>query len=341
MERAGVNAVVRPRGLRQRRKPWKKRVKHALAYVVMRVFWTVLSALPERALMALGRGLGRLLCLTPAYTTALKNIRLAYGAEPPSEKFPTAEALAAANMEHYGLTLAEVLLLDRWGKDLMRRSDVPPELLSLGKSVAARGNGILVATGHIGNWEALGRALALLEFDVWSLAKAPFDGRVADWLEDWRARGGVKIVNRGNQGGMRQLRTVVESGGYLGALVDVDTPVKSAWVPFFGRPAKTPTAAADLALKLNAALMVMWSWREAPGRFSGATLEIPVDRTADPHEESVRLTAAITAVLEKAIRAHPEQWIWVHRRWKSPPPPPPSARPAGEGAALPAARVGP
>jgi KDO2-lipid IV(A) lauroyltransferase len=190
----------------------------------------------------------------------------------------------------------------------------------MGRQIMERGRGVVVATGHIGNWEMLGRALAKAGYDVWSLAKAPFDGRVAAFLEAWRLRGGVRVANRGSTKTIKAVRDHLAKGGGLGALVDVDTPVKSTWVPFFGHLAKTPTAAADLALKFDATLLVMWGWRERFGFHSGAVLEIPLERTDDPVADVERLTRRITEELEAAIRRHPEQWIWTHRRFKSPPP---------------------
>lgn len=312
--------VVRARPRRGRPKPLKKRIKHGAAYVVFRMVWVVLTHLPERVLHAGARGLGWLLCRTPVYQAALANIRLAYGSASPSERYPTAEDLAQGCMHHYALMVAEALLLDRWTPAGLDRATIPKAMLDLGLSITRRGRGLVVATGHIGPWEMLGRGLALLGFDVWTLARAPFDGRVATWLEQWRARGGVHIVNRGSHSGMRAAKQHVLTGGCLGALVDVDTDVKSAFVPFFGRLARTPTAAADLALKLGTPLVVLWSWRERFGHYSGSMEQIPVLNTGNAQQDAVEMTRQITAVLEKAIRAHPEQWIWSHRRWKTPPP---------------------
>ncbi|MBI5498115.1 MAG: lipid A biosynthesis acyltransferase [Deltaproteobacteria bacterium] len=317
----GPPVVQRPRRAAARRKPLRKRIKHGIAYVLLRAVWGTLSLLPAGLLERLARVLGTLLALTPLRAAAVRNITLAYGAAPPSERFPTADALARACLTHYALTLMEAVCLDRWQPHLLQaHASIPAGMPELGQQIMQRGRGIVVATGHIGNWEMMGRGIAAAGYDVWSLAKAPFDGRVARWLEDWRLRGGVKIANRGSQATLRAVKEHLGRGGGLGALVDVDTPVKSAFVPFFGTPARTPTAAADLALRFDATLVVMWSWRERFGVHSGALVELPLGRTGDDDADAVRLTQQVTAVLEQAIRAHPEQWIWTHRRWKTRPP---------------------
>ena len=323
--------VLAPRA--RRPKPWWKRlfksVKHLVAYALVRALFGVAGVMPERVLFALGRGLGGLLWLTPARRLVEGNIRLAYGDQPPSPRFPTVEALARASLEHLGLMVAEVLLLDRWQDSLLQRCAAAKDLSGLGRGLLAQGRGLILATGHLGNWELMGRAIAAAGFEVNSLARAAFDPKVAEWLVQWRARGGVKVVNRGSRQAVRTLRERLRAGAGLGVLVDVDTKVNSVWVPFFGRLAKTPTAAADLALKMDAPLMVAWTWREAPGLYSGDAVEVVVSPTGDREADVRRITAEVTAILERAVRAHPEQWVWVHRRWKSRPP----DEGRGEGAA--------
>ncbi len=108
----------------------------------------------------------------------------------------------------------------------------------------------------------------------------------------------------------------LEHGEILGLLIDQDTRVQSVWVPFFGKLAKTPRAAGDLALRTGAAVMLGFCQRDAAsGRYLLRMHEVPVN--ADDTAET--LTARLTLGIEAAIRRAPEQWVWVHRRWRSPP----------------------
>jgi KDO2-lipid IV(A) lauroyltransferase len=114
-------------------------------------------------------------------------------------------------------------------------------------------------------------------------------------------------------------------GGALGILIDQDiADVQSVFVPFFGRLAATPRAAADLALRFGAAVLVVTCHRRGPRPGDGHCLEVeevPVRAEAvDREAEVVRLTAACAAVQERAIRLHPEEWVWMHQRWKTRPP---------------------
>jgi KDO2-lipid IV(A) lauroyltransferase len=111
----------------------------------------------------------------------------------------------------------------------------------------------------------------------------------------------------------------------LGILIDQDTSVQGVFVPFFGRPAFTPRAAADLALRFRAPVVVGTCRRRGPRAGDGheiSAVEVACDPDAPDREaEAIRLTAACTAVLEAAIRRNPAEWVWMHERWKTAPPP--------------------
>jgi KDO2-lipid IV(A) lauroyltransferase len=89
-------------------------------------------------------------------------------------------------------------------------------------------------------------------------------------------------------------------------------------VPFFGHLAKTPRAAADLALRTGAAVLTGFCHRVAPHRYRIVMREVPVPE-GDGEDVVVALTTTLTTAIEDAIREHPEQWVWMHERWKSPP----------------------
>jgi KDO2-lipid IV(A) lauroyltransferase len=122
----------------------------------------------------------------------------------------------------------------------------------------------------------------------------------------------------------------------LGILIDQDTSVQGVFVPFFGRPAFTPRAAADLALRFRAPVIVGTCRRRGPRPGDGhevTAVEVAYDADAPDREaEAIRLTAACTAVLEGAIRKNPVEWVWMHERWRSVPPPAvPAAPDPGSG----------
>ena len=133
-------------------------------------------------------------------------------------------------------------------------------------------------------------------------------------LAGLRERFGTPTIERGGDGAVRQLLNTLRRGGALGLLIDQDTKVEGVWVPFFGRPAFTPVGAAKIALKQRAAVVPVFIERLPDGRHL-ARYHPPLDLPNDPREA----TALMTAKIEEQIRRHPEQWVWMHRRWRRQP----------------------
>jgi KDO2-lipid IV(A) lauroyltransferase len=127
----------------------------------------------------------------------------------------------------------------------------------------------------------------------------------------FRARFGTTTIVRGTPGAARALLASLRSGGALGMLIDQDTDVDGVFVDFFGRPAWTPVGAAELALRFGAAVLPTFVERLADGSHRGTihpALELPTDPLA--------ATRAMTATIEAQVRRRPEQWVWLHRRWR-------------------------
>jgi len=186
---------------------------------------------------------------------------------------------------------------------------------------------LLVLTGHCGNWELLGPVFQSLGIPLAAVVRAPDEPRLHDRLQALRRGFGTQTIDRGSPGAARQLLKALREGRALMMLIDQDTRVEGVWVPFFGRLAYTPVGAAKLALKQEAAVIPAFMERREDGshlaRFLPA-LDLPPDPTA--------ATAAMTAAIEDQVRRRPEQWVWMHRRWRHRPEDgslPPAERPRG------------
>jgi Kdo2-lipid IVA lauroyltransferase/acyltransferase len=144
-------------------------------------------------------------------------------------------------------------------------------------------------------------------------------------VEEFRARGGVRSIWRGHEGAVRQMLRALKAGEILGLLIDQDTRAQNLFVPFFGTPAATPRAAADLALRTGAAVVVGFCQREGEQGYRLRMEEVPVPAAgpdaASREAAAWALTAALSARIEAAIRRAPEQWVWMHQRWKTRPGP--------------------
>ena len=113
----------------------------------------------------------------------------------------------------------------------------------------------------------------------------------------------------------------LKRGGNVGILLDQDAGQQGVFVPFFGRLASTLPTAADISLRTGAPIWCGTSWRDEHGLHHLVMRgPVEIERTGDRKRDTLALTTACNAALEERIREHPEQWLWVHRRWKTRPP---------------------
>jgi KDO2-lipid IV(A) lauroyltransferase len=194
------------------------------------------------------------------------------------------------------------------------------------------GRPLLLITGHFGNWELGGYILGLLGFTTHAIAR-PLDNTYLDvFLRTFRERTGQKIFDK--HGNFEEMQDLLASGGVLATLGDQDAGARGLFVDFFGRPASTHKAIALMALQYNVPMLVVGTLRtqagetppEGPGVGTPLHYEIVTEDILLPEEFAgqVRAVPAITqrftAALERIIRRAPEQYFWLHRRWKHQPP---------------------
>lgn len=279
---------------------------------LLRLLRLVFGLLPWSVVQALGRRLGGGVYRLGQRDRrrSLEHLALAFPELDDAER----RRLALDSFRHLGASLAE--LLHVWGRpaaDASRHVEVRgfEEI----ERIRETGKPILVLTGHCGNWEliscanhshGLGLAAMTRELDQEGLQQISLD---------IRSHLGSEAIARGSRASSRQMLRTLRAGGALCMLIDQDIRTDGVWVPFFGRLAHTPTAAADIALRLGAEVVPTFSERRADGSHRitfHPALELPDDAT--------EATALMTAAIEAQVRRHPEQWVWMHRRWRRRPP---------------------
>jgi KDO2-lipid IV(A) lauroyltransferase len=184
-----------------------------------------------------------------------------------------------------------------------------------------RGKGVLFLTGHIGAWELAPFAQARYGHPLYFLARAVENPRVDALVNSYRMMCGNKPIEK-NQSARAVLRALGE-GGTVGILADQNTlPEEGTFVDFFGVPACTTTGIARIALHTNAAVVpgyILWDAEIRKYRL-GLEPEVELVRSGDLERDVRENTQRFTKVIEDVVRAHPEQWVWVHKRWKTRPP---------------------
>jgi KDO2-lipid IV(A) lauroyltransferase len=183
-----------------------------------------------------------------------------------------------------------------------------------------RGHGVLVLTGHLGAWELSSFYHSLAGYPM-SLVIRRLDNPLVDaFVNSIRCRHGNRVIHKDDFA--RGLLTAMHCGETVGILMDTNmTPPQGTFVPFFGIEACTASGMARVALRSGAAVLPGFLlWEEAEHRYVlrfGPELELV--RTGDADHDILANTALFTATIEAYIRRYPEQWLWVHRRWKTRP----------------------
>lgn len=174
---------------------------------------------------------------------------------------------------------------------------------------------VLIASAHLGSWELFAEVMAR-RGHVFSAVVRPLSGAFNEWLVKSRERAGVELILQ--RGALRNMLKAMRRGRAVVQLIDQALPSPEAlWVPFFGRPASTTPAVSMAALRSGAPVYVVVAVRRE-GRLE-MLVEGPVPMPDRPtrHQSLEAHTAALTAIVEGFVRRYPEQWLWLHRRWKS------------------------
>ncbi|HYA86792.1 MAG TPA: lysophospholipid acyltransferase family protein [Nitrospirota bacterium] len=216
---------------------------------------------------------------------------------------------------HLGKSLLEVVLITP--SRLLNTVDVHGEENL--HSALSRGKGVVWVTGHIGNWELMAYKIAQ-KYPVSVIAAPIKPVQVNDMIIGLRAAMGVKTIVRTRPGATKELIRSFRENRILGILIDQDTDVESAFVDFMGKPAWTPTAAASMAIKFGAAVLFGHIKRGPDDRHT-VMIEGPLHliNTGDTEKDIIANTAMLSKKIEDYINKDPEQWVWMHRRWRRQP----------------------
>jgi Kdo2-lipid IVA lauroyltransferase/acyltransferase len=296
--------------------PLAKRLKRSVRYAFLRLVLVAIGRLPLGLAQRLGDAFGTL-----AYGLARKErakALLSLGRAFPEKSEEERRALARACFRHLGRVAFEAAVAPRLSKaQFDALVDVPDEVRATVLRAHQKGRGVVAVTGHVGHWELLGWTFVRLGIPLHVIAKENVDGRLTSLLDGFRGQGGVRTLLRGAPGAAVGMLRALRRGDALGLLIDQDTRVQSVFVPFFGNEAATPRAPADLTLRTGAATVVVFLQRGKDGRYHFSGEELEVQRSGDTEADVLELTRRYSNAIETAVRRAPEQWVWMHQRWKT------------------------
>ncbi len=301
-------------------KPGKLQTK--LEYGLTRSILGGLGILPRGAAVSLGRAMGRIAFHLAGKLRRTGEINLAIAFPEMSEL--KRQRLLRGCFDSLGRMLGEFSQFPRATPESLRGM-IEYDQVGLAHLRAAEQDrrGVIFLTGHLGAWELLSFGWSALEYPISFLMRPLDNQRVEDLIERFRTRFGNRAIDKKNAA--REAIRVLRAGGTLGILSDLNShPHEGVFVPFFGRLACTTAGIATLALKTDAVVIptvAVWNAEKQRYFFHG---DPPVElvRTGDKHKDLEINTARFAAAIERLVRRYPEQWLWIHKRWKT--------RPAGE-----------
>ena len=284
------------------------------------VAWLVfngLRLLPRRSALTLGKSLGAIahIVLPHLRRHAQANLQLAF----PALDDHAREQIERGTFRNLGRALGEVTQFPKLNRANIE-SIVVYEGLENYQQAVAQGRGVILLTGHIGAWELSVYAHSIYGYPMSFLARRVDNPLVERLAETNRGRFGNRSIDK--KGGLRDVLKTLKAGGVVGILADLNAArEEGVFVDFFGHQACTTAGIATLALRTGAVVLPGYIlWDEAK-QIHRLCFEPPVEtiNTGNPKVDIVANTARYAKVLEAVIRRHPDQWLWIHRRWKTRP----------------------
>ena len=289
-------------------------LRHGVLFVSFLAFRALVAVTPRRLALAVAAFLG---CL--AY---LAGGRIRRAATRRIGDVLRCDAREAARIcrrmyRHFALGFVDLVIFAGWRRRRLPRV-VRVEGFELLERAMAEGRGVVGVTGHFSNWELLGGYVAGRLGGIAVLATTAYDENFDRLLVNYRRRLGVRTIYRTEPPAvpLKWLR----GGGFLGVLGDQDIPsLPGVVVDFLGRPARTPVGPALLARRARAPIIPMFVVREPDNNYR-VVVEAPLPASTSKNVKQAveEDTAAWSAAVARWVRRYPEQWVWVHDRWRLP-----------------------
>lgn len=296
----------------------RSKLQNKAELLAVRSLLGAIGALPLETSMRFGKAVGRFLGLRfpKLQSAARRNLEIALPELSSEEK----EKIVRGTFESLGRHLGFVSHFKKFKhEDIRNLIEVVGKEENFDKAFAT-GRGVLFFTGHFGSWEVFNLLAPAFGYGMNILVRRIDNSLVENFVDKMRTRFGSVTLDKTKSA--RKMFRVLENGEILGILADLNAQEKEGvFVDFFGVPASTTTSIAKLALKTGAVVLPAFAvWEESKNKYV-VYLEPPIEyeKTENPDEDIKNLTQKITKMVEKYVRAYPEQWLWIHKRWNTRP----------------------
>lgn len=297
-----------------------RKLKHLLEFAGVLFLLQIVRVLPRVLLLSFGRVLGRFTfnVLRIRREVVLENLQHAF----PEKSAKEAILLAKKCYEHFGMMMLEYLRMQTMQREELIAQIDDGDVIALAPLDRAQmeKSGAIILSAHYGNWEYLAAWLAAKGYPVTFIHQSQNNPYADRLIAKTRAGMGMQMIERGSMG-MRMILRALRERRMVFIVPDQDAGRDGVFVPFFGRPASVAKGTALFFLKTGAPIIICLLRRRADYGYQLVTERLDFHLSAEWDEERKiqAITARYTNALENHIRHSPEQWFWLHRRWKNQP----------------------
>ena len=293
----------------------RRRTEHLIIRWVTGFFALLARLLPLQCLQSIGDAVGSLLVclLRPRREIAMANLEKILG-----DRYDVHERsrIVSFSIRNMAKTMLELMKLG-WMSEEETDQFAPIRGAENLHGAAAAGEGVIIITAHFGNWEVVAASIARLGHKLSVIARDADDPETASIINRSRETVGGKVLPRES---VREMLRILRRGDVLGILPDQHADRGGVWLPFMGHLACTATGPATLAYRTGAKIVPAFARRTEDNRLDVYFLPpIELPDTGDREADIRRGTIMVNEVLGEQIRTYPEQWVWMHRRWREPP----------------------
>lgn len=291
----------------------KSKIRNEILFLSLKGLSFLILLLPLKLSLKIGSALGYFAyyLLPEQRRIALENLKFAFKDKDGREL----KRISRLVFENLGKNLVELLYFPKINKDNIDRL-VSISGLEKIDALLKKGKGAIMVLGHLGNWEMFAAYFGLKGYPSHAIARNMRFSKYNDWINELRRKKNVRIILR--QSSAKDLLRILNSNQLLGILPDQDVDsIDGVFVDFFGRKAYTPVGPVALALASGAALVPCCIFRKNSYHHIIVDQPIELTKTGDKARDLLVNTEKWQKRIESYIRLHPEQWVWMHKRWKT------------------------
>ena len=286
---------------------------HYVEYFLFVLLGTIVRLFPLRLAQRIGETLGTLMyhVISVRRVVALENLRRAF----PEKSEREVQAIAKGAFRNFAIAMVELLWFPRLTRERIEKL-VRFKNLDLMMDAHKQGKGVIMMSGHFGNWELIALSAALQSnLPLTIIVKTQHNRLIDGLLNRYRCLHGNRTVPMGIS--VREIFSALQEKRVVAMVADQSGPREGLFVDFFGRPTATHQGPALFSLKTGAPVQMGFLVRQMDGTYEGVFEEVSKEELSEVTEANIaELTRRHTKLLEKYVRMYPDHWLWMHRRWK-------------------------